>query len=388
LAVFPNKLNIDHDLPVIDKLTDTRVVFAVLFLLTLLFLFWFFKDKLPFSLFAYLSYLLLMAPSNSFILRGGYWMTDPLSERNLYAPAFFFTIILLEVVLFFCSKDLRKFKMVLIAVLLVFSVRVFVRNIDFRSNLNLWKASVKYSPNRARPNFNYATALKDRGLLKDALPYAKKALKLSPGENTLGLLSTIYRLSGDNYKYEQLLKNAIEQKRFQKPAIYHQLGEFYSEQGDYKNAKKYFRLAIKLRKGKRFILPRLSLVYILINENKLEEAKKPLKNLNMVIDKQKGKYFNGVLIDRVIESRVLFANSLYYFAMKNEEKGVEFANKSLEANPLFTEPYLKLAEYYYIKRKDKIAWEYLYKASKTPDYSKYQKQIKPMVIELQKSLKK
>jgi len=386
LATFPDKLNIDHDLPVIEKLLDYRVIVILLFIVAVFFVFWFFRDKMPFSLFAYLSYLLLMLPSNSFILRGSKWVMDPISERNLYAPAFFYTIILLEIIWVACKKDLKKFKLVSLVFIVVFGIRTFARNMEFKTNLSLWKASVNYSPEKPRPNFNYAAYLKDAGKFKDALPYAEKAFELAPRDNTLGLLSTLYKFSGENLKYEKLLTESVNEKRFQKAELYHQLGELYSSQGKYEKAIQNFILSYK-KKG-TFILPRLSLTYLYIDQNKLNKAKKQLDVMKRIVNKESGKYFGGVLLDDVVGARVAFAWGLYYFAGKDDVKGTEFCKKALKLNPNFTEPLLKLAEYYYLKKEDKRAWNYLYQASKTSDYNKYKKQIKPMVIELQKSLGK
>lgn len=384
LATFPDKLNIDHDLPVIDNFLDHRVIAILLFVIAMFIVFWIFRKKLPLSFFSYISYLLLMLPSNSFILRGSSFVKDPISERNLYVPAFFYTIILLEIIWVACKKDIKKFKIVTLIFVFIFGIRTFVRNMDFKSNVTLWKASVKYSPKRARPNFNYAAALKDVGKVNEAIPFAKKAFELNPRDNTLGLLSSLYKLSGDNSKYEKFLMDSIKQKEFQKAEIYHQLGELYSSQGKYEDAIENFILSYK--KKPKFILPRLSLTYIYIDQNKLNLAKKQLKFMQHLVDKQVGRYYEGVLIDNVVSARVSFAWALYYFAKKNDAKGLEFCEKSFNLNNNFTEPFLKLAEYYYLKQEDKKSWDYFYKASKTPDYSKYKKQIAPMIEVLQKSL--
>ncbi len=384
LGIFPKNLNIDHDLPLINTLFDWHVIMAFLIIVLLFFFFFRFKSKLPLSLFAYLSYLLLMAPSNSFILRGlkinGY---DILSERNLYAPLFFFVIILLEFLWLLSGRNVKKFKQYTILLIVIFGLRTFVRNFDFRNDLTIWKASLKYSSGRVRPNYNYAVALKDVGRYEEAIPYARRALKISPSSSTLGLLANLYKSIGNNSQYVSLLQNALEKEEFQTAILYHQLGEYYYEHGDFDKAERYFLLAIKKKKG--YVLPRLSIVFMYLAEGELDKAKRHIQMLQWVARTRKYTYLDGVYIDDVILSRIAFAEALYFFALKNEKKGVEKCKEAIKLNPEFTEPYLKLGEYYFLKRDDKKALYYLKKAESTPSFSKYKPQVEKMIEQILKT---
>ncbi len=378
LNIFPKNLNLDHDLPLIYSIFNWKAVFALVVILALLFVFYRFRKKLPLSLFAYLSYLLLMAPSNSFILRGmekpGY---DILSERNLYAPSFFFVIIALELMWEFSGRNFKKFKTIALMVIVLFGLRTFARNFDFKDDLTIWKASLKYSPDKLRPNYNYAIALKNVGRINEAIPYAKKAFLLSPGADTIGLLANLYKRSGKTESYMALLESALEKKEFQSAVLYHEFGEYFYQKGEFRRAEKYLKEAI--RKRPVFVLPRISLVYLYLNTGKLALAKKHLKVLERLIGKNKYRVVAGVYIDDVIMARVSFAKGLYLFATGKEEKGVEKCLEAIKLNPKFTEPYLKLGEYYYLNNKDDKALFYLEKAKSTPDYFKYEKQADGMI---------
>ncbi len=381
LNIFPKNLNIDHDLPLINTLIDWRVLSAFLIIVFVFFTFLKFRHKLPLSLFAYLSYLLLMAPSNSFILRGleinGY---DILSERNLYAPLFFFVIIFLEILWVLSKRDLKRFKNLAIVLIVLFGIRTFARNLDFQNNLTIWKASLKYSPDRVRPNYNYAAALKDIGRYEEAIPYARKAFRLAPSGNTVGLLANLYKKSGRIGDYLTLLQSALEKKQLQTTFLYHELGEYYYEKGDFNRAEKYFLLAIQ--KNKAYLLPRISLVYIYLNEGNLSNAAKHLEYLIWAVNKHKYKNFAGIYIDDVVISRVLFAEALYNFALGKEKSGIEKCEQAIKLNPEFTEPYLKLGEYYFVKGKDKKALYYFKKAELTPDFPKYKNQVQRMINQI------
>ncbi len=384
LNIFPKNLNLDHDLPLINSITDWRVVFAVFVFVLLFIVFFKFRNKLPLSLFAYFSYLLLIAPSNSFILRGleinGY---DILSERNLYAPLFFFVIILLEILWLLSQRDLKKFKNLAIVLIVVFGIRTFARNFDFQNNLTIWKASLKYSSNRVRPNYNYAAALKDAGRYEEAIPYARRAFRLSPSGNTIGLLANLYKKSGKIDNYLTLLESAVEKEQFQTPFLYHELGEYYYENGDFNKAEIYFLMAIK--KKKAYLLPRISLVYIYLNQGRLKEAKKHLAYLKWVIKRNKDRYFAGIYIDNTVISRVLFAEALYNFALGKEKIGIEKCEQAIKLNPEFTEPYLKLGEYYFLNGKGRKALYYFKKAETTPAFPRYKGQVESMIKQITES---
>ncbi len=386
LNIFPRNLNLDHDLPLINSITDWRVAFAVFVVVLFFFIFFKFRDKLPLSLFAYLSYLLLMAPSNSFILRGlkinGY---DILSERNLYIPELFFVIILLEFLWLLSGKNLKKFKNIAIVVVVIFGIRTFARNFDFQSSKAIWQASLKYSSNRVRPNYNYAIALKDQGNFKEAIPYAEKAFRLSPAENTIGLLASLYKKSGEIDNYLTLLESALENKKYQTAVLYHELGEYYYENGDFNKAEKYFLLAVK--KNKVYVFPRLSLVYMYLAEGEIQKAKKHLQLLMWVEHKRKDTYLAGVYIDNIIVARIAFAEALYYFALHKDVNGIKKCEEAIRLNPEFTEPYLKLGEYYFVKGGDDRALFYFRKAELTPAFPKYKQQVEKMIQQIYESKK-
>ncbi len=384
LSVFPKSLNIDHNLPLIGKIYDWRVVLAFLIIIAVIYLLFKFRDKLPFSLFAFISYLLLIAPTNSFILRGLKWTGyDILSERNLYAPMFFFSIILAELLWLFSGRDLKKFKSIAAIVIVLLACRTFARNFDFRNDLTVWKASLKYSKERVRPNYNYAVALKDRGRFEEAIPYAQKAYRLSPSENTVGLLATLYKKTGRTESYVTLLESALEKKELQTPTLYHEFGEYYYEKGEFGKAEKYLLKALEKKRG--FVLPRISLVYMYLNEGRFNDAYKHLKVLKRLIKKYKYSFLAGVYIDETIMARVVFADALYDFAMNNAEKGVKKCLSAIKLNPMFTEPYLKLGEYYYVNKNDKKALYYFIKAKSTPDYEKYRTQVEDMIRKIKQN---
>ena len=378
LSIFPKNLNIDHDLPLINNLLDWRVIIAFFIIVLFFFIFFKFRNKLPLSLFAYLSYLLLIAPSNSFILRGleinGY---DILSERNLYASEFFFVIVLLEFLWLLSKRDLHRFKNFAVIVIVLFGIRTFARNFDFQNNKTIWQASLKYSSNRVRPNYNYAVVLKNEGDFKQAIRYARKAFKIRPSATTAGLLASLYRQSGQENTYITFLESVLEEKAFQSAILYHELGQFYYEKGEFEKAKHYFLLALK--KKPAYLLPRISLVYLLLDQGDLNMADRNIKEIKKYIKKYKYSYLAGIYVDNVVIAKVSFAEGLYYFKINEIENGIKMCERAIKLAPQFTEPYLKLGEYYFVNGEDDRALLYFNKAKTTPGYLKYKDKVDDMV---------
>ncbi|GEM_PF-3115805 len=384
LMIFPVPLNIDHGLPIIHSFLDFHVIGSI-FVIGGLFAFLLkFRSRFKLSFFAFLSYFLMMAPSNSFILRGTpLWGYDPLSERNLYAPAMFFAVFMAEFLWNLFNKDLNKFKVVAFLIIILFSFRTFVRCNDFKDDVSVWSKAVKYCPDRARANFSLSNALNREGDIDGAIKYATKAFRLHPSPLTLEFLARLYLKKGDRDTFESLIDTAIEKKGFRDANLFHTFGEYYYQNGNFDKAEKWFLLA--LRKNRNHLLARLSLTYVYLNEGKPQNAKKHLNFLNRVIKKISDGVFGGFVVDNVFKSRVYFANALYYFLISKPEKGVKFCKKSIELNPLFTEPYVKLGQYFFLKGDYKNALMFLKKAEKTPDYYRYKDDILIMKNEILKN---
>ena len=384
LFAFPDKLNIDHDLPILDSLTNSKVLLAIGILLGIGFLLFFFRKKMPLSFPAYISYLLLIAPTNSFILRHGDWVIDPLSERNLYACAIFFSIIAMEIFIQLFQKPKTR-QLIFAILLLALGTRTFIRNIDFSTNISLWKSSAHYSPDRVRPYFNLSVALKNAHQVKEAIPYAKEALTLAPRRSECyGLLSSLLLRNGQQKEAEATLLEGIRTVE-QNPAILlNQLGQIYYTQGKFEKAKSYFIQAIQ--SNPRLLQARLTLMLIQMDSGNLIAAQKNIQDTERYIQIEMNTFRADQLVTNDTMAILSFGKGLLSFQTGKDQAGVRFCHEAIELNGNFTEPMIKLGEYYYTRKEYKKSWTMFLKASRTPGFKRYSNAVAPYMRNLQKLL--
>lgn len=383
LFAFPDRLNIDHDLPVLSSLAEPEVLSAIAILLGFGLLFFFLRKKMPLSFPAYLAYLLLIAPTNSFILRHGGWMIDPLSERNLYACAIFFSIILIEV-LTVLIRNPKTLRTVIIVLLMALGTRTFTRSVNFSNNIALWRSSVRYSPERPRPNYNLAVALKDADHITEAIPFARKALLLSPQTQCYGLLSSLLLRNGQNKEAETTLLEGIRTVEEERAILLNQLGQLYYAQGNFNKAQNYLSRAV--RNNHRMIQPALTLMLLQLDNGNLLAARATISTIEKQIRRQSRTFRAEQLVTDDMRAMLAFGKGLMNFQIGRPMAGVRFCNKAIELNPQFTEPMIKLGEYYYARKEYRESWSQFLKASRTHGFKRYGAAAAPYMRNLQKLL--
>ncbi len=383
LFAFPDKLNIDHDLPVLNSLASLKALFAIGFLLGIGFLLFYFRKKLPLSFPAYIAYLLLIAPTNSFILRHGGWMIDPLSERNLYACAIFFSIILIELLTLLIQNQ-KTFRVVIGILLLLFGTRTFTRSMDFSNDVSLWHSSVRFSPQKARSNYNLAVALKNEGRIKEAIPFAKKALTLSPQSQCYGLLASLYVRNGQKKEAESALLEGIRTIDKRRGILLNQLGQLYYIKGNFNKAAEFLKKA--LNNNPRLIQPALTLMMIQLDNGNLIAAQATIQKLDRSIHQATQTFRAEQEITDDTKAMLAFGKGLLNFQAGRPEKGIDFCEESIRLNPQFTEPMIKLGEHYYAQKQYKKSWNQFIRASRTPGFKRYGAAAAPYMRNLQKLL--
>ena len=147
---LPFGQNIDPDVPVSHSLFEHGAIFGLIALIGLVAAAWIYRQRFPLASYGVFVFLLLIAPTASFVP-----IRDPLAEHRLYLP--FLGLILI------CAEILRhlKFQSVVIAgvaVLAICVVLTYQRNRIWSSSLSLWQDSVNKSPAKYRPRFQLAFA--------------------------------------------------------------------------------------------------------------------------------------------------------------------------------------------------------------------------------------
>src|SRR5581483_710165 len=81
LFIFPAGQTVDYDFPISRTLFDHGAIFGLLVILLLTAVALWFRRRFPLASYGFLAYLILMAPTSSFVP-----IRDPIAERRLYLP--------------------------------------------------------------------------------------------------------------------------------------------------------------------------------------------------------------------------------------------------------------------------------------------------------------
>lgn len=174
LFFLPFGQNIDYDMPISHSLGEHLSWLCLLILLSLTAAAWFYRKQFPLAAFGFLLFLILLAPTSSFVP-----IRDVLVERRMYLPAFALTLCVIDF-----ARRLRPAATPLAASLtlacLVLAVLAWQRNHVWGSPIALWKDSVANSPAKYRPRFQLAYAHYQAGECLDATREYAAAAKLTP----------------------------------------------------------------------------------------------------------------------------------------------------------------------------------------------------------------
>jgi tetratricopeptide (TPR) repeat protein len=174
---LPFGQNIDPDIPISQGPFDHGAIFGLAALAAVAAGAWFYRKRWPLASFGVFMFLLLIAPTSSFIP-----IKDVLAEHRMYLP--FLGLVLI------CCEALRRVKfteMVGIGatVLILCSVLTYKRNQVWSSPLALWQDSVNKSPDKYRPRFQLARQLFDENRCVDAVKSYEAASRLGPMQDQL-----------------------------------------------------------------------------------------------------------------------------------------------------------------------------------------------------------
>jgi protein O-mannosyl-transferase len=169
---LPFGQNVDPDIPISHGLFDHGAIFGLAALAAVAVVAWIYRKRWPLASFGVFMFLLLIAPTSSFIP-----IHDVLVEYRVYLP--FLGLVLI------CCEALRRLtfsRMIGISAtaLVICCILSYQRNQVWSSPLALWQDSVNKSPNKYRPRFQLARELYDENRCVDALQAYDKASRLDP----------------------------------------------------------------------------------------------------------------------------------------------------------------------------------------------------------------
>jgi len=174
LLVYPAGQNLDHDYAISRNILDHGAIFAMAAILVLAAAAFYFRKRYPLASYGFFAYLLLMAPTSSFVP-----IQDPLAERRLYLPIIGMLLVAVAA-LQRIRLDPRKLAGAMGCAAALLAVLTYQRNELWASDIALWEDSVHKSPANARAHFQLAHTYYTYGRLPDALTQYAEAARLKP----------------------------------------------------------------------------------------------------------------------------------------------------------------------------------------------------------------
>ena len=239
MFLLPVGQNLDPDFPISRSVTDHGAIIAILGLLAVTVAAWIYRRKFPLASYGWLVFLILIAPTSSFVP-----IRDPFAERRLYLP--FIGL------LFIAVEFLRRWKIsrnalmaVLSLVLVAEGTATYQRNQVWSTPIDMWSDTVAKSPHKLRPRFQLAMAYFQSGHYPEAIEqFDKAALIEAPNFDLLIDWALAYDGVG---KPAEAIGKLRQAAALEKSAhVYSQIGMEYGKMGQYPQALDALATAIQI----------------------------------------------------------------------------------------------------------------------------------------------
>ena len=224
---LPFGQNIDPDVAVSHSLLDHGAIFGLAALLALVAAAWVYRKRWPLAAFGIFMFVLLLAPTSSFIP-----ISDVSAERRMYLPFLGLVLVCLE---FLRRLKLQQAVWIGAALIAVCSVLTYQRNQVWASPAALWQDAATKSPQKWRPRFQLAYAFYESRNCQQAADNFETAAKLEPpGFNLLVDWGLALDCAGKSQDALMKLQQAAMLERT--AHVESQIGMVFAKQGKFQEA--------------------------------------------------------------------------------------------------------------------------------------------------------
>ncbi len=177
LFFLPVGQNADPEVAISHTLLEHGAIVGLLAWLAVAVAAWVYRKRWPLASFGIFVFLLLVAPTSSFIP-----ILDASAERRLYLPFIGLTLVCLELLR---RLELKQRLMIEVPVLLLLMWGTYSRSDIWGSPMKLWQDTVAKSPHKVRPRFQLAYAYYERNQCGPAVENYEIASHLAPPDYPL-----------------------------------------------------------------------------------------------------------------------------------------------------------------------------------------------------------
>ncbi len=242
LYVLPIGQNLDPDVDISRSILAHGAIVGLAALIAVSALAWIYRRQFPIGSYGWFVFLLLLAPTSSFVP-----ILDPMAERRLYLP--FLGLLLITVEFVRRWKPSRNaFVAALALVLIAEGALTYQRNLLWGSEVAIWKDTVDKSPRKMRPRYQLAMADFHAGDCAASVnEYQRTATLETPDYGLLLDWGLAYDCAGNTQQAIAKLAQAVA--LHPSAHTYSQLGREYGKAGNYPQALQALTMAQKLDPG-------------------------------------------------------------------------------------------------------------------------------------------
>jgi len=310
----PSRLNLDHDFPLSHSLIDplTTLLSLIIIIGAIGIAFYLVKKE------RLLSFCILWYFGN-LIIESSIIPLAIIFEHRTYLPSMLISLII--VMLLNRYMKIRWLKIsILCAIIAVFSVWTYQRNITWADKVTFWNDSAAKSPGKARPHYNLGMALAEQEKMSEAINHFSTALKLKPNfykvHNSLG---SVFMNLG---RTDEAIKHFFEVLKLdsQNTLAYYNLGVAFAIQGKISEAVNYYSNAIRIDPGYTDAL--MNLGNIMANQGFMNEAIR---------------YYNNALEIEPYNENIHYNLGIILINNGKIEESIQHFREAIRIKPEFTE---------------------------------------------------
>jgi protein O-mannosyl-transferase len=248
LFVFPSHQSADWGFPISRNILDRGALIALLALVALAGIAWFYRRKFKLASFGFFAFLLLMAPTSSF-----FPIRDAVAERRLYLSMLGLLLIAVDV-LARLKQNRRTLAIECGVAVAIFALLTNARAEVWSSEVTLWEDTTQKTPENPRAHSQLASAYYNLGRCAEAAgEYQKAAALQTPDYNLL----VNWALAYDCLNQPDNALARLRQAAALEPTahVYSQIGMIYGKRAEWPQAMEALTRAEKIN-------PRFAVTYV------------------------------------------------------------------------------------------------------------------------------
>jgi len=243
LLFFPVKLNISYEFPVTSRI-DISVIISILVITGLIITAFKSRDKMKSMAFCIFWFFIALLPTQTVIPR-----EEIIDEQRLYlaspAVCIFMAVLMNKLKSMKFTAVKQKFvnnltTLIIAMLLIIFAFRTYNRNVDWQSEVGIWKKMAEHFPLSAKAHSNLGNSYAEKRMYDEAIKHYEIILGINPDDAQVNNnLANIYFLKGN---YDNAIKKYIKAISLRPGYMtaYHNLAMTYEKQGLYDEALKVY----------------------------------------------------------------------------------------------------------------------------------------------------